>query len=350
MRSTPLCTGQLPGRAGIRITLRIPATGLCPPRTEGLVFMFGRIACWRFLGAVAFVGSVSLAAVSLPSRAWAVRRVVIVSIDGLRPDVALRANMPGLRSLMARGSFTMFAASTDTAVTLPSHLSMLTGVPPSKHGILYNSDPGPGDRRAPLWPTLFEIAHRAGLSTAVCAGKGKFSVLADPAAVDTSSIPPRGGVIGDSIVAGVAARWIAGRRPRVLFVHLAAVDPVGHAAGWGSPAQVAAAATADRALVQVLGALVRAGLADSTLVIVTADHGGAGRTHGGLDARSHFIPWIAAGPGVRQDFDLTQFPALQVHIEDTFATACAWLGLPLVKPVDGRAVTEIYARQVRGGD
>lgn len=286
-----------------------------------------------------------VAAASFPASANAARRVLIVSIDGLRPDVALRADMPALRSLMARGSFTMYAATTDVAVTLPSHVSMLTGVTPAKHGITYNSDPKPGDLAAPLRPTLFEIAHRAGLTTAMAAGKGKFSVLAGPGTLDTSFVPPRGGMASDSIVAAAAACWIATRRPQVLFVHLPGPDLVGHASGWGSPAQVAAAAAADRALGQVLGALVRAGLADSTLVIVSADHGGAGTTHGGLDARSHFIPWIAAGPGVRRDYDLTRVPALQVRTEDTFATAAAWLGLVIGKPVDGQAVTEIFEGQ-----
>ena len=314
-------------------------------RVRGMLIVVDRVTRKCFVRTVAFAVLVALAAIAaLPSPGCAAPHVVIVSIDGLRPDVALRADMPGLRALMARGSFTMYAATTDTAVTLPSHVSMLTGVTPAKHGILFNADPGPGDRRSPLWPTLFELAHRAGLTTALCAGKGKFSVLAVPGAVDSSFIPPRGGMLPDSIVAGVAARWIATRQPQVLFVHLPGLDPAGHANGWGSPAQVAAAGTADRALVQVLRALAHSGAADSTLIIVSADHGGAGKTHGGLDARSHFIPWIAAGPGVRHDFDLTLIPALRVRTEDTFATACAWLGLAIEKPVDGRAVTEIFER------
>jgi predicted AlkP superfamily pyrophosphatase or phosphodiesterase len=290
---------------------------------------------------------VLVAAGSLPSDAGAARRVVIVSIDGLRPDVALRADMPALRSLMSRGSFTMYAATTDVAVTLPSHVSMLTGVPPAKHGIVYNSDPKPGDLAEPRWPTLFELAHRAGFSTAMSAGKSKFSVLAKPGTLDMSFVPARGSSASDSVVAGIAAGWIATRRPQLLVVHLPGLDRTGHASGWGSQVQVAAAAAADRALGQVLGALVRAGLADSTLVIVSADHGGAGTTHGGLDARSHFIPWIAAGPGVRHDYDLTRAPALQVRTEDTFATASAWLGLAIAQPVDGQAVAEIFDGHVR---
>ena len=278
-----------------------------------------------------------------PGLGRAGRRVVIVSFDGLRPDVALRADMPALRSLMARGSFTMFAATTDVAITLPSHVSMLTGVPPEKHGIHYNSDPKPGDPTTPAWPTLLEIAHRAGLTTAMSAGKSKFSMFAAPGVLDESFVPAPGGLARDSVVADSAAGWIRTRRPAVLFVHFADPDVVGHDVGWGTPEQLATVAAADRALARILNALADSPAGDSTLILVSTDHGGAVKTHGGLDARSHFIPWIAAGPGVRANYDLTLEPKLQVRTEDTFATACAWLGLKIEKPVDGRAVTEIFA-------
>jgi len=274
--------------------------------------------------------------------ASASRHVVIVSVDGLRPDVALRAKMPAFRSLMDRGSFSMYAMTTDVAITLPSHTSMLTGVTPLKHGIHYNSDPRPVDPPAPAWPTIFELAHRAGLSTAMCAGKSKFSVLAQPGTLDSVLVPPPGSAYSDSLVASRAVRWIRRMRPDLLFVHLPSLDTIGHSRKWGSREQVAAAELCDRELGRVLNAIRAAGLEDSTLVILSTDHGGAGTTHGGLDARSRLIPWVAAGPGVKRDFDLAQIQDLQVHTEDTFATAAAWLGLALAKPVDGRAVTEIH--------
>lgn len=290
-------------------------------------------------------GSALIMALVMASPALASRRVVIVSIDGLRPDVALRADMPTLRALMTRGSFTMFAATTDLAVTTPSHVSMLTGVAPEKHGILYNKDPKPGDPPAPAWPTLFALAHDAGLSTALAAGKSKFSVLCQKGTLNQSFLPPApNGIALDSVVADTAAAWIAKQRPEVLFVHLAGVDITGHAFGWGSQPQRLAIATADRALGRIVRALKATRLADSTLLIVTTDHGGAGTTHGGTDPRSRLIPWIAAGPGVRRDYDLTLAHGLSVRTEDTFATACEWLGLTIGKPVDGRAVAEIWGK------
>src|SRR5688572_28312028 len=59
-----------------------------------------------------------------------VRHLIIISCDGMRPDVLLRAETPNFRKLMARGSFSLWARTIPIAITLPSHTSMLTGVYP----------------------------------------------------------------------------------------------------------------------------------------------------------------------------------------------------------------------------
>jgi hypothetical protein len=53
------------------------------------------------------------------------------------------------------------------------------------------------------------------------------------------------------------------------------------------------------------------------------------------------IPWIVAGPRIRAGFDLASVAGLQVRIEDTFATACWLLGVPLEEGLDGRPVIQI---------
>ena len=265
-------------------------------------------------------------------------RVLILSVDGLRPDLALRANAPTIQGLLARGSFTMYARTTDVAVTLPSHTSMLTGVPPEKHKVDWNDD-RPG--RFPAVPTLFEIARQAGYTTGMAAGKSKFHVFEEPGALDWSFVPTAS-VITDATVADTAVAWIATHPPQVFFVHLPGVDSAGHHYGWGSPEQLNAIATADSSIGRVLGALRDQHLLDSTLVIVSSDHGGAGKSHGKDDPRSRFIPWIAAGLGVCANLDLTTDANLNVRTEDTFATAAYVLGIASPKPVDGKPVTEIF--------
>nr|MBA3405068.1 hypothetical protein [Gemmatimonadaceae bacterium] len=80
-----------------------------------------------------------------------------------------------------------------------------------------------------------------------------------------------------------------------------------------------------------------------TLVILTADHGGAGRMHGAEDPRSRHVPWIVAGPGVRKDFDLTLDRDLVVDAYDTFPVVTTMLGIPVVKKVNGKFIPAILA-------
>ena len=95
----------------------------------------------------------------------------------------------------------------------------------------------------------------------------------------------------------------------------------------------------------VTSALDEGGLRRSTAVILSADHGGAGKSHGPNDPRSRHIPWICSGPGVRRNYDLTLDPTLTVNTEDTFATACWFLGARPIGTVDGKPVEQVLEQR-----
>ncbi len=286
---------------------------------------------FRFLWLALLLGVLAAAAHAQPPR-----RAMLVTIDGLRPDLALRADMPALRGLMARGAYTFWAHTSPLSITLPSHATMLTGVPPAKHGITWNDDSRPDEVRRVAWPTVFVLAHEAGLRTAIGVGKRKLDALAPPGTADLRAVPPVADTLLDRAVADTVVRWLVTGRPQFVFVHLPGPDLAGHSRGWGSPSQIAAIERADRALSRILRALDQTGLAESTLVIVTADHGGIGTHHDQDDVRTHTVPWIAAGPGVRRGVDLGSDAATEVHLQDTFAVLCDQLGLVPPRPVDGR--------------
>ncbi len=267
-------------------------------------------------------------------------RELVISVDGLRPDVLLRADAPNVRKLMERGSFTFWAQTTAVSVTLPSHVSMMTGVRPQVHQIEWNHDVPLAKPVYPSRPTLFEVAKKAGRTTAMAAGKSKFGVFAKPGAIDYIYLPQEEEVYDDRVLQ--EAVKIAQQKPDVFFVHFPEVDIVGHSKGWGSREQVEAVGRADQDIGALLSALKHEGTLDSTLVIISADHGGAGLTHGADDVRSRNIPWIAAGPGVRANYDLTQHASLTVKTEDTFATACDWIGAELPKGTEGKPVKQIF--------
>ena len=265
--------------------------------------------------------------------------VLIFSIDGLRPDVCLRADTPSIHALMQDGAFTFWSQTTAVSITLPSHTSMLTGVTPARHEIVWNADL---PFSSPVWPkapTLFEVAKHAGYTTAMVAGKSKFNQLAKPNTVDWLSVPQKANSkVSDGDVAAAAIDIIGQHRPDVLFVHFPDVDSAGHAKGWGSHEQLAAVHLADAAVGRVVAAWRSAGLAQYGLIMLTTDHGGQGRTHGADDVRSRNTPWIAVGPGLQKDYDLTCSAADDpVRIEDTFATALDWLQMKIPDGIDGHS-------------
>jgi arylsulfatase A-like enzyme len=305
--------------------------------------------------------------------------VLVISVDGLRPDLLLRSDTPNMHRLFEGGCYTFWARTVPQGITLPSHTSMLTGVTPRRHGIEWNRDLPLFRPVYPSYPTLFELAHNAGFTTAIATGKSKFATIIKPKMLTWQSIPPpppdtvpgyeededkqaNGAANGaapttgaathpttapttqpkieDADVARDAARIILEHRPQVMFVHFPGVDTVGHDKGWATPEQILAIAKADKAIGVLLAALGEAGVAGETAIILTADHGGAGKTHGPDDARSLHIPWIVSGPGIRKGVDLTVYPKLQVNTEDTCATACGLLGIR-VKDLDGKFVREI---------
>lgn len=296
-------------------------------------------ALLAFCAAFSFVAAPQDNAASAPRR-----RAMIISVDGLRPDVMLRANAPRLRRMMEEGSFTCWAQTTAVAVTLPSHVSMLTGVRPQRHQIEWNYDVPLSKPVYPSVPTIFELAHKAGYTTAMVTAKAKFDVLNKPETLDAVWMPQDGGVADQHVVTH-AISIINETRPELLFVHLGEVDAVGHGKGWGTPEQLEAIQHVDEAIGAILDELAAKKLLDSTLVIISSDHGGAAKTHGADDVRSRNIPWIVTGPGVKRGFDLTRVSELQIRTEDTFATACDWLQVKVPHKIDGKPVADIFEKK-----
>lgn len=291
--------------------------------------------------------ALSFGAIGLPAEATPARpieqisHVLIISVDGLRPDRALLADTPTLHAMIHAGAYSFWARTTPNSITLPSHVSLLTGVSPRKHGIEWNYDLPLAKPVYPLVPTIFELATNAGYTTALIAGKSKFETLNRPGTVTYAAIPTA--KLGENTwVTAAAIRIITEHQPALIFVHYPDVDVIGHSCGWGSPEQLAAIEETDRELAQLFAALDRAGMRDSTLVMLTADHGGAGRTHGPDDPRSRHIPWIAVGPEVRTNYDLTQDDAVNIRIEDTAAIACRALGLRIPDYFDGQPQPSIF--------
>ncbi|MEI8310481.1 MAG: ectonucleotide pyrophosphatase/phosphodiesterase [Verrucomicrobiota bacterium] len=292
-------------------------------------------ACLTGLAALFF--ATAIASGGVRTAPGGVKHVIIISFDGgggLPETWKQRTNMPTFLRMAKEGACTWSARTIFPPTTLPSHTSMLTGLAPEKPGVLWNSY---DTEMKPLGvPTIFGLAKSRGLKTAMFVGKSKFLHLNVPGTLDLYVLPePKAGA---KEVAAAFVSAFDGLKPSLCFVHFADPDSAGHSSGWGSPEQSEALAECDHALKTICDALNDAGVMDSTVIILTADHGGHGKSHGADIPEDMTIPWVASGRGVRKGVELTG----PVTTYDTAATALWLLGLPLPATLDGRPVTEAF--------
>lgn len=269
--------------------------------------------------------------------------VVIISLDGLRPDAIDKFGARTLQRLMREGTYTLNAQTILPSKTLPSHTSMLTGVDVDQHGIDWNTDEVDEHGHVDV-PTVFGLAKAQGLQTAAFFSKTKFHHLETPNSIDYVR-SPKGGLLNDKWLAGKTVGFVeeyletAAIAPNLMFVHIGEPDYAGHLYGWMSSMYKQAVLQADGAVAKVLEEAGERFGAGNFTVIVTADHGGHGRNHGSKDPRDTTIPWITWGKGVQQG---AVIPA-GVRTFDTAATALWLLGINSPGEWIGRAVASAFS-------
>ena len=126
------------------------------------------------------VGAMLAAALMFAAGSSAAAPVVMISVDGMKPEYVLEADkrglkIPFLRRLPLQGSYAEGVIGVWPTVTYPSHTTLVTGVSPAEHGIFANLEFDPEHHFAESWfwyaaqirvPTLWQSAHQAGLKTA----------------------------------------------------------------------------------------------------------------------------------------------------------------------------------------
>jgi predicted AlkP superfamily pyrophosphatase or phosphodiesterase len=284
---------------------------------------------WKSVVALAAGVLFSLAPIQAAPRA---HHVFIISFDGGKPEVMKKSAMPLTMEMAKSGAATWNAQAVMPSVTLVNHTSMLTGVQPAKHKVLWNEwIPRNGLVKV---TTAFQEARNLGYTTALFAGKEKFRHLNLPASLDEFQVP----AYKAKTVATVAAKYIVEKKPNLCFIHFADSDGAGHAHGWGSPEQIQSFADEDAALQIVRDAVKQAGIEGKSTFILSADHGGHDKTHGSNSPEDMTIPWLAWGAGVNKGFEITT----PVNTCDTAATALWLLDVPVPAGWDGKPVTTAF--------
>lgn len=275
-----------------------------------------------------------------------VKYVILVSIDGFRSDFYKDASWgtPHLQQMARQGVYAQGVTGVFPTVTYPSHTSLITGVTPAKHGILYNTQFEAGSEDGQWYTdtklihaeTLWEAVRKAGLRSAsvswpVSVGapvdynipeiwskenpadrRGATAQYATPKGLFEEAVANATGQLQindynlsspamDQNLARIAGYIIRTYKPNLLTIHLPCTDGAQHAEGRESELLRRTIAGADNAIGILQDALQKAGIKDSTTIIVSGDHGFV-NTHSSLAPNIWLTKKGLIGKGGKDDW------------------------------------------------
>jgi len=264
------------------------------------------------------------------------QRVILCSVDGMRPDAVQAASTPTMDRLVQEGAHTWTARTVMPSSTLPCHTSMLRGVDTPRHGITSNTF-------QPLVrpvPSLLDVARQQGRTTAAFYNWEQLRDLASPGSLNVAVMHGEcTSEASDTYLMDQACAHLKAIDIDLMFFYLGWTDECGHKHGWMSDEYLKAVSHADACLGRVLEIVAALGRAEETTVLVLADHGGHGRSHGTDMDDDILIPWILHGPEIREGHAITG----EVRIFDTCVTLAHVLGLNPAREWEGRIITEALA-------
>jgi predicted AlkP superfamily pyrophosphatase or phosphodiesterase len=256
--------------------------------------------------------------------------VILISLDGVRPDALNIASCPNLSSVREQGASTLRGRSITPSVTLPCHTSIFHSVPPSRHGITSNVF---APMARPL-PGIVEVARASGKRVAFFYNWEQLRDLARPGNIyysyfrDSSHDPD-----GDDETVSQAATFIQKEKPDFVFIYIGTVDTVGHMFGWMSEGYLQQLERIDTLLGNFFEALPR-----EYTAIIHSDHGGHDRSHGTDLDEDMLIPWMAVGPNIKKGYTIQS----EITLLDTAPTLARIMGIEAHGEWEGRSADEIF--------
>ena len=223
-------------------------------------------------------------------------RVLIIGIDGCRPDALKVANTPNIDKLLLKATFSFDAWNEGTTVSGPSWSAMLTGVWQNKHGVNDNSFIGKNYDEYPHFFKHVEDYNSDFNTVSICQWGPINDHIAAPFADLTINVPSETALINETV------NYLTNMDPDALFVHFDDVDGAGHSYGYGPQIQqyILAIEEVDAGIGQIIEAIENRDsyLEEKWLIIVSTDHGGLGNSHGGNSVEERNIFLISSGEGI----------------------------------------------------
>jgi hypothetical protein len=283
-----------------------------------------------FLGFFSFMSAPSY---GKPSE---IKHVVLIVLDGVRPDRLLAANTPNMDNLVADGSYTWNAITVVPSVTISAIPSIFTGATPAVHQV----NDWAGDIFA---ETIIEVFEEAGLPTAII---DQDPILGGYTATYCTGYQYRYNEF--EYYTTMAIDYFTQHEPFFITLYDPEPDEMAHEYGDQSDQYRSAIERADNQIGRVMDMLRELGVYDQTLMVITPDHGMTGFDHGAGTPTDMRIFSIFRGPGVKRGYEMENLENSTIgyvahRIIDLAPTITVLCGLRTPANSEGRVIYQIFS-------
>ncbi|WP_372935964.1 alkaline phosphatase family protein [Mariniphaga sediminis] len=260
-------------------------------------------------------------------------KVLIIGIDGCRPDSFIKANTPSSDSLMKTGAYTFNAKTDEISSSGICWTGMLTGVWHDKHKVVTNSYKNPNIEEYPHFFRRVKQFNPELKTYSVIQWTAIHKILQEG---DADVVKTFG---NDDLVTDEVVRNLTNEDVDVMFVQLDDVDHAGHKYDYVPESEnyIQAVEKADSQIGRMVNALKKREnyKNENWLVIVSTDHGGSNFGHGQNIPEHTTIFYIASGENATRG-EIKE----QVNVVDVCITAMKHLGMEIKEEwsLDGKVV------------
>jgi len=272
---------------------------------------------------LACVALLTVACTGTEKKADLTSHVIIIGLDGWGSWCMEKGEAPFIKEMMHEGSWTLNKRAVLPTISGANWAAMMNGTPVESSGIT-NNDPAPTFE--PLFltdhdaqPTIFHLLaeQRPNLETGVICEWGDFLNYADTLCLDFFQRIRQASEHPDAIV-DASVKYIQAKKPALCFIHIDALDHMGHSYGQGSDEYYAELPLVDDRVRRIVEGVKAAGIYDESIIMVTSDHGHEGTSHGGSSQLEIQTPFVIWGKGIMKDHEIKE-TLIQYDIAATVA-------------------------------
>jgi predicted AlkP superfamily pyrophosphatase or phosphodiesterase len=279
-----------------------------------------------------------LASYSDAENAPKAEHVILIGLDGWGSYSVEKAQIPHIKQLMHEGSYTLKKRSVLPSSSAANWGSMFMGACPELHGYTeWGSKtpelPSRTVNQHGIFPTIFQLYRDANPDAEIgCIYEWDgIKYLVDTLSLSYYALAP-GYEKNPTALREMAVQYISKEKPNLFAVIFDNPDHVGHAEGHDTPEYYDKLTELDGYIGQIVNAVKEAGMIEETIFILTADHGGIDKNHGGKTMAEMETPFIISGKNVKQSYCFDHISMMQYDCAAVIAEIFAleqpqvWIG------------------------